>query len=89
MNPPADGRIFQVGQGDVVRFRCEGCGLKIRVPAEHAGKKAKCPKCKTLLHIPRLFSKAAGEIADTREDVIKAMASNGFDSAFLDLPKKT
>jgi phage FluMu protein Com len=31
-----------------IEFSCSGCGTTLRVPDEHAGKQAKCPKCQAL-----------------------------------------
>lgn len=36
----------------VIRFACNFCGRKIRVPATFAGKKGKCPNCKKVVLIP-------------------------------------
>jgi predicted Zn finger-like uncharacterized protein len=33
---------------------CDGCGAKIRVPDSAAGKRAKCPKCATIVNVPDL-----------------------------------
>src|SRR6478752_6330468 len=35
-------------------FRCPGCGKKLKVPDELAGKKVRCPNCKVALTIPAL-----------------------------------
>ena len=37
----------------VIRFNCSFCRQQIRVPTIHAGKKAKCPKCKKVIIIPQ------------------------------------
>lgn len=37
----------------VIRFNCAFCSQQIRVPSIHAGKKAKCPKCKNVVIIPQ------------------------------------
>ena len=31
-----------------IEFQCEHCNTTLRVPEEHAGKKAKCPKCQAV-----------------------------------------
>lgn len=33
---------------------CDACGQKLRVADTHAGKKAKCPKCQSIIQIPAL-----------------------------------
>ncbi len=37
----------------MMRFYCESCGQKIRVPEKHVGRKGKCPKCKNIINIPQ------------------------------------
>lgn len=36
-----------------MKFRCEKCGQKVRVPEEYAGRRGKCPKCGGVVVIPR------------------------------------
>mgnify|MGYP001349783438 CR=1 FL=1 len=36
----------------VIDLSCSSCGQRLRVPIEHAGKRAKCPKCGEVLQIP-------------------------------------
>jgi len=31
-----------------IQFNCNSCGTTLRVPAEHLGKQARCPKCQNL-----------------------------------------
>ena len=38
----------------MIKFNCKSCGQKIRVPEVHAGKKGKCPKCKTIIVVPKI-----------------------------------
>ena len=35
-----------------IEFQCKQCQSLLRVPAEHAGKQAKCPKCESINMIP-------------------------------------
>jgi hypothetical protein len=35
-----------------IELTCNGCGQTLRVPDEHAGKQARCPKCQTVQPIP-------------------------------------
>ena len=35
-----------------ITFSCNSCGNQLRVADENAGKRAKCPKCQTILRIP-------------------------------------
>ncbi|MFI4861909.1 MAG: hypothetical protein ACIAXF_14655 [Phycisphaerales bacterium JB063] len=36
----------------MIKFRCKQCTHKIAVKDEHAGRKAKCPKCKEPIRVP-------------------------------------
>ncbi|MFC1676405.1 hypothetical protein ACFL3G_05005 [Planctomycetota bacterium] len=45
----------------IVKFNCENCNRTIRVSKKHAGKKGKCPKCKSIIVVPQ------GNLADTKE----------------------
>jgi phage FluMu protein Com len=38
----------------VIEFRCLTCNTLLRVPSEHAGGRAKCPKCESVAAIPAL-----------------------------------
>lgn len=37
---------------DYIKFDCEECSFKIKTLLKNAGKKGKCPNCKTLCFIP-------------------------------------
>lgn len=37
----------------MIRFSCDSCGRGFRAPESHAGKKGRCPKCSTVVRIPR------------------------------------
>ena len=38
----------------MLKFNCKSCGQKISVPEVYAGKKGKCPKCKTIVVVPEI-----------------------------------
>lgn len=38
----------------MLKFDCKNCGQKISVPEVYAGKKGKCPKCKTIVVVPKI-----------------------------------
>ncbi len=48
-----------------IKFTCFHCGSKLRMPAEYAGRKGRCPKCKAKNTIPSMD--------DTLEDTIIVM----------------
>src|SRR5262249_58294093 len=35
-----------------IQFECSACGKKIKAPDENAGKKARCPYCKSVIFVP-------------------------------------
>jgi len=41
----------QIPEEEFIRFACP-CGKRIKVPIKYAGKKGRCPKCKTIVRIP-------------------------------------
>lgn len=48
---------------DKVRVQCHSCGARFKAPASKAGKKGPCPKCGTMLVVPRLQPAAAAGAA--------------------------
>lgn len=48
----------------MIKFHCKSCDQRISVPETHAGKKGRCPKCKSIVVIPRI--KAADSLNDQR-----------------------
>lgn len=46
----------------MIKFHCKNCGQKISVPEIHSGKKGKCPKCKSIVVVPKI--KAADSLKD-------------------------
>ena len=48
----------------MIKFRCKNCGQKISVPETHTGKKGKCPKCKSIVVVPKI------KVADSLNDQI-------------------
>jgi uncharacterized paraquat-inducible protein A len=39
--------------GDIIESHCHSCGLYIRVAKKFAGGKGRCPRCKTVVRVPR------------------------------------
>ena len=76
------------GSYSVIRFHCNNCGQKIRVPEVHAGKKGQCPKCKNIVVVPRAEGAKpdAGQIgagtseAETKDSIL--------DPRIFDIPPK-
>ena len=56
-----------------IEFNCKECGSVLRVPDEHAGKKARCPSCSSVLDIP---SGGSGEAVSPADQVTTAGGSS-------------
>ena len=77
----------------MIKFSCKNCGQKIAVPETQAGKKGRCPKCKTILVVPADFLlefetertqtnlQDAGKLEDRQK-------KPGLNLTFLDAPQK-
>jgi len=51
----------------VIDLSCSSCGQRLRVPIEHAGKRAKCPKCGEVLQIPAAGTTPAPQTSQTTD----------------------
>jgi len=71
----------------MVRFQCQHCGARLQVSEAQAGKKGRCPHCKTPLVVPNpSVSAPAGE--PPRPAAARAPATvTPYDLAFLETPK--
>jgi hypothetical protein len=80
---------IQEGDDFMIRFCCEHCGHKISVKDKHAGKRGKCPKCKSILTVPKPQVNGAGPgQSDLDESTISSKAS-AHDLTLLDVPRET
>jgi len=61
-----------------IEVACAGCQQQLRVPAVHAGKRAKCPKCGAVIQIPQLAPADTTTEATTSEaqPSVSAAATN-------------
>lgn len=48
---------------------CKGCSRKLRVADEHAGRKARCPHCKTIYEVPHVASEPSRSVFDTADEL--------------------
>lgn len=63
-----------------IEFRCNQCQKKLRVADAHAGKRAKCPNCQTILRVPK-FEPAVEEhdefeLEDPAPNPVDVLAAN-------------
>lgn len=70
----------------MIKIRCKNCDQKIKVPDIHAGKKGKCPKCKSIVVIPKI--KAADFPNDRRNSLENSHQSFSLLVSDLPLEKK-
>ena len=71
----------------MIEFRCINCGWTLRVRRIYAGKKGKCPKCKTVLTVPQ-HQVTSGESDVTDADRTEAgLKDSPYDLTLLDVPK--
>ncbi|UCG56857.1 MAG: hypothetical protein JSU70_18565 [Phycisphaerales bacterium] len=71
----------------MIRFRCRRCGKGFSVPETRAGKKGKCPKCKSILVVPKAHAVRPDE---GRSDPVKAPVDSEHlpdHLTLLDVPK--
>jgi len=67
----------------MIEFRCKDCGWTLRVAEIHAGKKGRCPKCKSKLTVPKPPGEEAG--ADTVE--ANGTKASPYDLTLLNVPE--
>ena len=58
-----------------IKFNCHRCGAKLRVPEEHIGKMARCPKCDEKCLVPEFSQRAPESVAASDFDNIEALDS--------------
>ena len=51
-----------------IRFKCDSCGVAMKIKDELAGKKGKCPKCKSTFVIPELEEEVVEEDEEIEEE---------------------
>lgn len=49
----------------MLKFNCKNCGQRINVTKVHAGKKGKCPKCKTIVVVPGINDDISLKLQDS------------------------
>jgi hypothetical protein len=70
------------GEKMSIRFECIGCGRAMKAPDAAAGKRARCPQCKTVQVVPEVAQpQEAGDLfglADLERTATAAPVGNGF-----------
>ena len=70
----------------MIKFQCDNCGKNFSVPEDQAGKKGKCPKCKTLVVVP--VSEDCSSVKG-RSDSEASSAVSDIDSSLFDIPERS
>ena len=72
----------------MIKFHCKNCNQKISVPQIHAGKKGKCPKCKSVVVIPKLKQTGPAAGKSGSSDFKLGPKITDVDLSFLDVPQQ-
>jgi hypothetical protein len=71
-----------------MKFHCQNCGEEIRVPSVYAGKKGRCPQCKTVITVPGNRVESGGSEAATTGQTQEVPKSPLAGLTFLDVPEE-
>lgn len=71
-----------------IKFHCKNCGHKISVQDKYAGRRGRCPKCKSIIVVPKV--RRTDRPASRSNSANLATASNAapYDLTLLDVPPK-
>ena len=69
-----------------IKFNCHRCGAKLRVPEEHIGKKARCPKCDEKCLVPEYSQRAPESVAASDFEDIGTLVDSPASSSPVSLP---
>jgi hypothetical protein len=70
----------------MIEFHCKSCGWKLRVPQAYAGKKGRCPKCKTVLRVPKSATRGTGPDAGVVGQPEVSSETSPYDLTLLEVP---
>jgi len=72
----------------MIKFQCRKCGKRLAVPETQAGKKGKCPKCKSIVVVPKppTAGSTAGQSSSGHPQA--GSKKSPYDLSLLDLPQK-
>ena len=71
-----------------MKFHCQNCGKEIRVPGVYAGKKGRCPECKTVITVPGPRVEGSSPKVAATDETQAVPKSPLADLTFLDVPKE-
>ena len=70
----------------MIKFSCNNCGQKFRVPEDQAGKKGTCPKCKNVVVIPEIQSTSPAPEQSGSEEMHVDSKFSAYDLTLLEGP---
>ncbi len=71
-----------------MEFHCQHCGKEIRVPRVYAGKRGRCPECKTVITVPGPRIESSSPKVTAPDEAQAAPKSPLGDLTFLDVPEE-
>ncbi len=71
----------------MIEFRCNNCGRKLSIPESNAGKKGRCPKCKSIVFIPGAQKPDSPPLQENSDGPKDGPRYSAFDLTLLELPK--
>ena len=72
----------------MIKFQCRKCGKRFAVPEIQAGKKGKCPKCKSIVVVPRPSTSDSTTGQSHSGHPQAGSKKSPYDLSLLDLPQK-
>ena len=71
-----------------MKFHCQNCGKEIRVRRVCAGKKGRCPQCRTVITVPEPRVESSSPKVAATDETQTVAKSPLADLTFLDVPKE-
>jgi len=72
----------------MIKFHCENCGQRFKVSDTDAGKKGRCPKCKSIVVVPEVQTPSSTVKQKDSGDLKVSSRNSAYDLNLLDVPQK-
>ncbi len=72
----------------MIKFHCENCGQRFKVSDTSAGKKGRCPKCKSIVVVPEIQTPSSSVQQKDSGDLKVSSINSAYDLNILDVPQK-
>jgi phage FluMu protein Com len=70
-----------------IKFYCKNCGQRLKVSDTNAGKKGRCPKCKSIIVVPDIQTPEATNQQNDSENLKIDPNNSPYDATLLDMPE--